>query len=131
MACPSAVSWSRSPASSTGSRATASPFPLPRMRDMSIAAIDQGTTSTRALMLQPDGSARVAKAVEHRQIYPQPGWVEHDPEELIDNLNACAEAIGEAGALGIDNRSEEHTSELQSLMRTPYAVFCLTKKQPQ
>src|SRR3546814_3827103 len=106
MACPSAVSWSRSPASSTGSRATASPFPLPRMRDMSIAAIDQGTTSTRALMLQPDGSARVAKAVEHRQIYPQPGWVEHDPEELIDNLNACAEAIGEAGALGIDNQGE-------------------------
>src|SRR3546814_10484719 len=73
---------------------------------MSIAASDQGTTSTRALMLQPDGSARVGKAVEHRQIYPQPGWVEHDPEELIDNLNACAEAIGEAGALGIDNQGE-------------------------
>src|SRR3546814_19161339 len=106
MSCPSAVSWSRSPASSTGSRATASPFPLPRMRDMSIAAIDQGTTSTRDLMLQPDGSARVAKAVEHRQIYPQPGWVEQDPDELIDNLKACDEATAEASALGCEPQGD-------------------------
>src|SRR3546814_13908798 len=111
MACPSAVSWSRSPASATGSRATAAPFPLPRMRDMSIAAIDQGTTSTRALMLQPDGSARLAKAVEPRQIYPQPGWVEPDPDELIENPTACPNAVGEAGATGIDTQDASSLAE--------------------
>lgn len=73
---------------------------------MTIAAIDQGTTSTRALALQPDGTAKVMKAVEHRQIYPQPGWVEHDPAELVANLFACAEAVGDAEAVGIDNQGE-------------------------
>ncbi len=73
---------------------------------MTIAAIDQGTTSTRALALQADGTAVVVKAVEHRQIYPQPGWVEHDPEELIASILACAEAVEAPEAFGIDNQGE-------------------------
>ncbi|GAB4391402.1 MAG: glycerol kinase [Kiloniellaceae bacterium] len=73
---------------------------------MTIAAIDQGTTSTRALALQPDGTTRVVRAVEHRQIYPQPGWVEHDPEELIASILACAEAVEMPEAFGIDNQGE-------------------------
>ena len=73
---------------------------------MPIAAIDQGTTSTRALVLQPDGSATVIKAVEHRQIYPRPGWIEHDPEELIASIRTCAEAVENLEALGIDNQGE-------------------------
>ncbi|MGD1876111.1 MAG: FGGY family carbohydrate kinase, partial [Kiloniellaceae bacterium] len=73
---------------------------------MTIAALDQGTTSTRALALQPDGTATVVKALEHRQVYPRPGWVEHDPEELIANLRACAEAVEDLEALGIDNQGE-------------------------
>jgi glycerol kinase len=73
---------------------------------MTIAAIDQGTTSTRALALEADGTARVVKAVEHRQIYPRPDWVEHDPEELIANLCACAGAIEAPEAFGIDNQGE-------------------------
>ena len=73
---------------------------------MTIAAIDQGTTSTRALTLQADGTAAVVKAVEHRQIYPQPGWVEHDPEELIASILACAEAVEAPEAFGIDNQGE-------------------------
>src|SRR3546814_11465651 len=73
---------------------------------MTIAAIDQGTTSTRALALQPDGTAKVMKAVEHRQIYPQPGWVEHDPAELVGNLLACAEAAGDAEAQRTANHGE-------------------------
>ena len=67
---------------------------------MTIAAIDQGTTSTRALALQPDGSATVVKAVEHRQIYPRPGWVEHDPEELVANIRAFADAVNKAKPTG-------------------------------
>jgi len=73
---------------------------------MTIAAIDQGTTSTRALVLQPDGGATVVKAVAHRQVYPQAGWVEHDPEELIASIRACAEAVDSPEAFGIDNQGE-------------------------
>jgi len=73
---------------------------------MTIAAIDQGTTSTRALALAADGSVTVVKALEHRQIYPRAGWVEHDPEELVANILACAEAVPEPEALGIDNQGE-------------------------
>ncbi len=73
---------------------------------MTLAAIDQGTTSTRAVALAEDGSVRVAEALEHRQLYPRPGWVEHDPEELIANILACAGAVPELEALGIDNQGE-------------------------
>ncbi|GAB4355654.1 MAG: glycerol kinase [Kiloniellaceae bacterium] len=73
---------------------------------MTIAAIDQGTTSTRALALQPDGTAAVVLALEHRQIYPRPGWVEHDPEELVANIQACAAAVAAPEAFGIDNQGE-------------------------
>ena len=73
---------------------------------MRIAAIDQGTTSTRILVVEPDGARRVAHSVEHRQIYPKPGWVEHDPEELIRNIRACLGAAGPLDALGIDNQGE-------------------------
>jgi len=47
-----------------------------------IGAIDQGTTSTRFIVF--DRHARIVSIAqqEHEQIYPQPGWVEHDPEEI-------------------------------------------------
>lgn len=73
---------------------------------MRFAAIDQGTTSTRALVMEPDGTLHVAHSVAHRQIYPRPGWVEHDPEELIRALQACADALEGVTALGIDNQGE-------------------------
>lgn len=74
---------------------------------MAVLAIDQGTTSTRALLLSDAGEPTIFKTIEHRQIYPQPGWVEHDPEELITNIRACIEACpGEVAALGIDNQGE-------------------------
>ena len=73
---------------------------------MRIGAVDQGTTSTRILVIEPNGARRVAHAVEHRQIYPKPGWVEHDPEELIRNIQACLDAAGPLDALGLDNQGE-------------------------
>ncbi len=73
---------------------------------MRIAGIDQGTTSTRALVAGADGRLEVVKSVEHRQSYPRAGWVEHDPEELIRNILACAEACGRVDAIGIDNQGE-------------------------
>ena len=47
-----------------------------------LLAIDQGTTSTRTILFGPDGRSRAAAQEELKQIFPQPGWVEHDPEEI-------------------------------------------------
>ena len=73
-----------------------------------ILALDQGTTSTRALIVDAGGVARTLLARAHRQIYPRPGWVEHDPEELIANLSACIAAAGAEAPLaaGLANQGE-------------------------
>ncbi len=47
-----------------------------------IGAIDQGTTSTRFIVFDHSGRIVSIAQKEHRQIYPQPGWVEHDAEEI-------------------------------------------------
>lgn len=73
---------------------------------MTILAIDQGTTSTRAVTVAPDGTVRIVRSIEHRQIYPRPGWVEHDPEELMGNICACIDAAGAVAAVGLDNQGE-------------------------
>jgi glycerol kinase len=70
-----------------------------------IAAIDQGTTSTRLLVVE-DGVAEIRHAVRHAQHHPRPGWVEHDPGELLANVRACAEAAGQVAAIGLDNQGE-------------------------
>jgi glycerol kinase len=73
---------------------------------MRIAGIDQGTTSTRVLVVNSEGDLSVVHSVEHNQMYPQEGWVEHDPEELIANIQACANAAGKVDAIGLDNQGE-------------------------
>ncbi len=72
---------------------------------MTVLAIDQGTTSTRAVEVGEDGAARVLAARTHRQHYPRPGWVEHDPLELLANVEACLDA-GASEVVGIDNQGE-------------------------
>ncbi len=79
-----------------------------------ILAIDQGTTGTTALLV--DGSGRVVwqTSQEIEQIYPQPGWVEHDPEELFDSCLAVVDELLEETetdprqieAVGIANQRE-------------------------
>jgi glycerol kinase len=69
-------------------------------------AIDQGTTSTRALVVDAQGAGRIVCSVSHQQYCPQPGRVEHDPEELVRNILRCAEACGNVASLGIDNQGE-------------------------
>lgn len=79
-----------------------------------IAAIDQGTTSTRCILFDRQGSIVSVGQKEHTQIYPQPGWVEHDPEEIWRNtLEVVALArinIGiqtsDIAAIGITNQRE-------------------------
>ena len=69
-------------------------------------AIDQGTTSTRGFVLNDSGNGQIIFSVEHRQIYPQSGWVEHDPEELLNNITKCLNAAPDVTAIGIDNQGE-------------------------
>ncbi|HXE56397.1 MAG TPA: glycerol kinase GlpK [Gemmatimonadales bacterium] len=77
----------------------------------SVLAIDQGTTGTTALVLHQDGTVLGRGYREITQHYPNPGWVEHDPEELFRSvLEAARQAIGAAGerpaGIGITNQRE-------------------------
>ena len=77
----------------------------------SILALDQGTTGTTALVIHQDGTVLGRGYREFTQYFPQPGWVEHDPEEiLMVSLAAAAEALAAAGeqplGLGITNQRE-------------------------
>lgn len=58
-----------------------------------IAAIDQGTTSTRCILFNQQSHIITSAQREHKQIYPRPGWIEHDPLEIWENTQ---EVIGEA-----------------------------------
>ncbi|MCU0855481.1 MAG: FGGY family carbohydrate kinase, partial [Rhodobacteraceae bacterium] len=73
---------------------------------MRVLAVDQGTTSTRAILVDEAGRAEVVAAIPHRQIYPRPGWVEHDPDELLANVAAAVSLAGNAVAVGLDNQGE-------------------------
>lgn len=68
--------------------------------------IDQGTSSTRALVLEEGRAPRIAHALRHEQRFPHPGWVEHDPRELLGNIHACLEAAGMTAAVGLANQGE-------------------------
>ena len=59
-----------------------------------VAAIDQGTTSTRCILFDHDGQIVAVDQNEHEQIFPRPGWVEHDPREIWAAHARCV-----AGAL--------------------------------
>ena len=65
-----------------------------------IGAIDQGTTSTRFIIFDRSGHIVSAAQKEHRQIYPQPGWVEHDPEEIWRCTREVIREAMTAGSLG-------------------------------
>ena len=79
-----------------------------------IAALDQGTTSSRAILFNRAGE--IVSRAQHpfRQIYPQPGWVEHDPMDILESqLSSAREVIAKAGitaedvaAIGIANQRE-------------------------
>src|SRR5262245_10598405 len=55
-----------------------------------VLALDQGTTSSRAIVFDESGRPRASAQKEFRQFFPQPGWVEHDPEEIWRSQIACA-----------------------------------------
>ena len=79
-----------------------------------VLAIDQGTTSSRAILFDHDGRIAATGQKEHRQIFPQAGWVEHDPVEIWENVReVIGIALGKANvtrhdvkAVGITNQRE-------------------------
>jgi glycerol kinase len=79
-----------------------------------ILALDQGTTSSRAILFDEGGEVAAAAQEEFRQIFPEPGWVEHDPEEIWSSqLGVARRVLVEAGAaakdvsgIGITNQRE-------------------------
>src|SRR4051812_33458129 len=79
-----------------------------------VAALDQGTTSSRCMLFDARGRSVASAQHEHRQITPRPGWVEHDAEEILARSRTCIdEALAEAGArssdlaaIGIANQRE-------------------------
>ncbi|WP_269542836.1 glycerol kinase GlpK [Cerasicoccus fimbriatus] len=68
-----------------------------------LLALDQGTTSSRAIVFNADGEAVASAQKEFPQYFPESGWVEHDPNEIWSSQNAvAAEALGQAGLRGRD-----------------------------
>jgi glycerol kinase len=84
------------------------------MQDQYVLALDQGTTSSRAMLFDRRGNVVATAQKEFQQIYPQPGWVEHDPREIWSTqAGVAAEAVTRAGmngtsiaAIGITNQRE-------------------------
>ena len=79
-----------------------------------ILALDQGTTSSRAMVFDHAGRVVASAQREFRQIFPQPGWVEHDAEEIWESqLGVAVEVLRQAGlraadiaAIGLTNQRE-------------------------
>jgi len=79
-----------------------------------VLALDQGTTSSRAILFDEAGTIAAVAQHEFQQFYPQAGWVEHDPLEILTSQISCAvEALGKVGArprdvaaIGITNQRE-------------------------
>lgn len=68
-----------------------------------IGALDQGTTSTRFIIFDSENNIVSSSQKEHRQIFPKPGWVEHDPEEIWRNTEEIIkDALEKAGLVGSD-----------------------------
>jgi glycerol kinase len=78
------------------------------------AALDQGTTSSRCMIFDHGGAVVAVEQLEHEQIYPKPGWVEHDPKEVwqrcrqvIDGaLQKASASADDIAALGVTNQRE-------------------------
>jgi glycerol kinase len=78
------------------------------------AAIDQGTTSTRFMIFDHEGRVVCYDQKEHQQIYPRPGWVEHDPQEIWERTQTVIRSalekgnidVGEIASVGITNQRE-------------------------
>ena len=82
-----------------------------------VGALDQGTTSTRFIIFDERNNIVASSQKEHRQIYPRPGWVEHNIDEIWDN--ACfviKDALEKAGLSGSDIASVGITNQRETIV---------------
>jgi len=79
-----------------------------------ILSVDQSTTATKAVLIGPEGQMHFQSSLEHRQYFPEPGWVEHDPGEIYRNTRQVISNVaagshledGEVAAVAITNQRE-------------------------
>ena len=79
-----------------------------------VGAVDQGTTSTRFMVFDHSGAEVARHQLEHTQVLPRPGWVEHNPVEIWERTNAVIKTVlntqnlkpADLAALGITNQRE-------------------------
>ena len=76
------------------------------MLNQRYAAIDQGTTGTRVVVFGEDGKHFSPAAIAHKQLTPNPGWVEHDPMEILRNIRTCLSQCGVVDAIGLAHQGE-------------------------
>ena len=84
------------------------------MKTPILVALDQGTTSSRAVVFDTRGQVLASHSIEFKQHYPQPGWVEHDPEDILTSQIAALQTavhlsgvdVGDIAAIGITNQRE-------------------------
>jgi glycerol kinase len=97
-----------------------------------VMAIDQGTTGTRVILFNHAGEIHAMAYREIRQFYPQPGWVEHDPDEIWQTVLTCTEEACEQGgvkpeeiaAIGITNQRESTILWEKDTGRPIYNSIC-------
>lgn len=78
---------------------------------MTVLALDQGTTSSRAVLFDSNGKLLCQQSLSIKQYYPCPGWVEHDPDEILASVLKCADEVLSKGyeapaSIGITNQRE-------------------------
>jgi glycerol kinase len=95
-----------------------------------VGAVDQGTTSTRFMIFDHSGNEVGRHQLEHEQILPQAGWVEHNPVEIWERtsavlqsaLNKCNLQASDLVALGVTNQREDGCHKLSRLIGLPLAA---------
>ncbi|MCP9946392.1 glycerol kinase GlpK [Streptomyces somaliensis] len=89
----------------------------PRGTGPFVAAVDQGTTSSRCIVFDRDGRVVSVAQKEHRQILPRPGWVEHDAAEIRANVREVVDgAVAEAGVTAADVRAVGITNQRETTL---------------
>jgi glycerol kinase len=88
-----------------------------------VAAIDQGTTSSRCILFDRSGRSVASHQLEHAQIAPKPGWVEHDADEILDRVRTCIHEVlraaeADAGALAAVGISDQRETTVVWSRRT-------------
>ena len=90
-----------------------------------LVALDQGTTSSRAIVFDEAGRILAAHAIEFKQHYPQPGWVEHDPEDILNTqITALQKAVEMSGVEVQDKRAKDMASFDLDSLRWNKVVIC-------